>query len=325
MGDDEYGPATQARAKWDFVPEEASGLALTADDELEVWPTDKGWWFARKRRGGYEGYVPRDYVRVEGRHAEAAFPGISARVAAISPRHAEPPPNDDEDELQLALALSLSEAEAASARPPRSPGTPISPALSEVVEVLTPPARASAPPPSPSFTEARRPAAAPPPPPPLFDAEALADAALAEVLPPPAPPLPPREPEAMPSPESKPTSPRDGGPRRQSLLKSARRSIRRSLGIPKPAKASPAEVARLRRQAAAAEAEATRLRGALEAVPLDESTECQVCMARAKDTALVPCGHVLCADCVTRANEERIVEECPVCRETVQSTMRVYI
>ena len=68
------------------------------------------------------------------------------------------------------------------------------------------------------------------------------------------------------------------------------------------------------------------LRGALEAsTPLDESTECQVCMARAKDTALVPCGHVLCADCVTRANEERIVEECPVCRETVQSTMRVYI
>ena len=308
MGDDEYGPATAARAKWDFVPEEPSGLALTADDELEVWPTDKGWWFARKKRGGYEGYVPRDYVRVEGRHAEAAFPGISARVAAISPRHAEPPRNDDEDELQLALALSLSEAEAASARPPprpaSSPRSPPSPALSEVVEVLTPPTRASAPPPSPSFTEARRPAAAPPPPPPLFDAEALADAALAEVLPPAAPPF----------------------PRRQSLLKSARRSIRRSLGIPKPAKASPAEVARLRRQAAAAEAEATRLRGALEAsTPLDESTECQVCMARAKDTALVPCGHVLCAQCVTRANEERIVEECPVCRETVQSTMRVYI
>ena len=233
MGDDEYGPATQARAKWDFVPEEPSGLALTADDELEVWPTDKGWWFARKKRNGYEGYVPRDYVRVEGRHAEAAFPGISARVAAISPRHDERPRNDDDDELQLALALSLSEAEAA--RPPRrsalSPRSPPSPALSEVVEVLTPPARASAPPPSPSFTEARR------PPPPPFDAEALADAALAEVLPPAAPPLPPREPEAMPSPESKPTSPRDGGPRRQSLLKSARRSIRRSLGIPKPAKA----------------------------------------------------------------------------------------
>ena len=291
MGDDEYGPATAARAKWDFVPEEPSGLALTADDELEVWPTEKGWWFARKKRGGYEGYVPRDYVRVEGRHAEAAFPGLSARVATISPRRAEPPRSDDDDELQLALALSLSEAEAASARPPprpvSSPRSPPSPALSEVVEVLTPPTRASAPPPSPSFTEARR----PPPPPPLelFDAEALADAALAEVLPPAAPPLPPREPEAMPSPESKPTSPRDGGPRRQSLLKSARRSIRRSLGIPKPAKASPAEVARLRRQAAAAEAEATRLRGALEAsTPLDESTECQVCMARAKDTALVP-------------------------------------
>ena len=100
MGDDEYGPATAARAKWDFVPEEPSGLALTADDELEVWPTEKGWWFARKKRGGYEGYVPRDYVRVEGRHAEAAFPGISARVAEISPRHEEPAPREDhEDEL----------------------------------------------------------------------------------------------------------------------------------------------------------------------------------------------------------------------------------
>lgn len=115
MGDDEYGPATAARAKWDFVPEEPSGLALTADDELEVWPTEKGWWFARKKRGGYEGYVPRDYVRVEGRHAEAAFPGLAARVATISPRRAEPPRNDDDDELQLALALSLSEAEAATA------------------------------------------------------------------------------------------------------------------------------------------------------------------------------------------------------------------
>ena len=74
---------------------------------------------------------------------------------------AEQPPNDHEDELQLALALSLSEAEAAAARTPRrpvrSPRSPPSPALSEVVEVLTPPTRASAPPPSPSFTEARRP------------------------------------------------------------------------------------------------------------------------------------------------------------------------
>ncbi len=40
----------------------------------------------------------------------------------------------------------------------------------------------------------------------MMPTEALADAALAEVLPPPAPPLPSREPEAMPSPESKPTS-----------------------------------------------------------------------------------------------------------------------
>jgi len=310
MGDEDYGPATQATAKWDFAPAEAGGLVLTTDDELDVWPTDKGWWFARQQQSGAEGYVPRDYVRVRGRHAEAAFPGMRAHVAAVSPGRA-PPTAGTDDDLQLALALSLNEAEAVRTPPP---------ALSKVA---TPRPRASAPPSSPSFAEAwPPPSTAPPLPPPdvvSFDAEALA-----EVPPPAPPPLPPRDPPgSTPAPEPKPTSPK-------SLLKSARRSIRRSLGIPKSAKASPAEVARLRQQAADAEAEASRLRGALDRAsslqePLDETTECQVCMARAKDTALVPCGHVLCAQCVTRSNDERLVEECPVCRETVRSTMRVYI
>ena len=305
MGDEDYGPSTQATAKWDFAPAEASGLVLATDDELDVWPTEKGWWFARQQQSGAEGYVPRDYVRVRGRHAEAAFPGMRAHVAAASPGPRTPAAGTDDD-LQLALALSLSEAEAV-----RTP------------EVATPRPRASAPLSSPSFAEARPPPSmAPPLPPPdvvSFDAEALA-----EVPPPAPPPLPPRDPPgSTPPPEPKPTSPK-------SLLKSARRSIRRSLGIPKSAKASPAEVARLRQHAAAAEAEASRLRGALDRAsslqePLDETTECQVCMARAKDTALVPCGHVLCAQCVTRSNDERLVEECPVCRETVRSTMRVYI
>ena len=58
---------------------------------------------------------------------------------------------------------------------------------------------------------------------------------------------------------------------------------------------------------------------------LDESRECPICLERPKDTALVPCGHVLCGSCVGLANAEKIVDECPVCRETVRETMRVYL
>ena len=48
-------------------------------------------------------------------------------------------------------------------------------------------------------------------------------------------------------------------------------------------------------------------------------------MERAKDTALVPCGHVLCGVCVSKANDSRIVDECPVCRVAVRSTMRIFL
>ena len=54
-------------------------------------------------------------------------------------------------------------------------------------------------------------------------------------------------------------------------------------------------------------------------------SECLVCMERPKDTALVPCGHVLCSVCVVRANDSRICDVCPICRVDVKSTMRVFI
>ena len=191
-----------------------------------------------------------------------------------------------------------------------------SPALSEVVEVLTPPARASAPPPAPPSPR-RRPAAAPPPPPPLFDAEALADAALAEV--------PPRrrlehrchEQAMLRALESKPTS-RDGGPAAPEFAQVRAAEHSAELCIPQLAKAlagrgraSPAPVA-------AAAAEATRLRGALGAVLLEESMECQVCMATRQGYRaglMWPAP----AHCVTRARMSRIVKRRSRVPYTVQS------
>ena len=48
-------------------------------------------------------------------------------------------------------------------------------------------------------------------------------------------------------------------------------------------------------------------------------------MENRKDTALVPCGHVLCSACVARANDTKICDECPICRVAVRSTMRVFL
>ena len=48
---------------------------------------------------------------------------------------------------------------------------------------------------------------------------------------------------------------------------------------------------------------------------------CQICMddAAAKDTALIPCGHLMCAACA-----ERVQDQCPFCSERPAKRMRVY-
>ena len=74
-----------ARARWEFTPDEANGLALAADEVVGVWPTESSWWFARKP-GGAEGYVPRSFVRVEDDRNEAYFSAAGARSPVATRR-----------------------------------------------------------------------------------------------------------------------------------------------------------------------------------------------------------------------------------------------
>ena len=47
--------------------------------------------------------------------------------------------------------------------------------------------------------------------------------------------------------------------------------------------------------------------------------ECVVCMAKPPSHVLIPCGHLcMCGHCSVA------LEQCPICRVRVQSTMRVY-
>ena len=81
----DWGPPVPARARWEFTPDEANGLALAADEVVGVWPTESSWWFARKP-GGAEGYVPRSFVRVEDDRNEAYFSAAGAHSPVATRR-----------------------------------------------------------------------------------------------------------------------------------------------------------------------------------------------------------------------------------------------
>ena len=51
------------------------------------------------------------------------------------------------------------------------------------------------------------------------------------------------------------------------------------------------------------------------------TNECPCCLERDRDTACVPCGHTMCSHCVGQF----VGKECPVCREDVKATMKVFL
>jgi hypothetical protein len=55
-----------------------------------------------------------------------------------------------------------------------------------------------------------------------------------------------------------------------------------------------------------------------------EETQCVVCFDAPKDHLIVPCGHMcVCAECAEQLNKT-ITPTCPVCREPIQQTVKVF-
>ena len=51
-------------------------------------------------------------------------------------------------------------------------------------------------------------------------------------------------------------------------------------------------------------------------------SECKICFEKPIESALLPCGHsLLCTDCALALTPPL----CPVCRETVESVLRIFI
>ncbi|KAL6585195.1 hypothetical protein OROMI_004484 [Orobanche minor] len=66
-------------------------------------------------------------------------------------------------------------------------------------------------------------------------------------------------------------------------------------------------------------------------VALDEEPEdvsdgelCVVCLLRRRRSAFIPCGHLVCCQRCALAVEREVSPKCPVCRQTIRSSVRIY-
>ena len=58
----------------------------------------------------------------------------------------------------------------------------------------------------------------------------------------------------------------------------------------------------------------------------NNSHECPICMeTREKYYTLIPCGHVLCSDCVYKIKKKRKKNKCFICRRKAKKKFRIYL
>lgn len=56
-----------------------------------------------------------------------------------------------------------------------------------------------------------------------------------------------------------------------------------------------------------------------------EEMQCGVCMLNEKDTALIPCGHMVCGDCAKNIVGLGNTNKCPFCRRPIDSKYKIFV
>ncbi|GMQ08160.1 hypothetical protein CsSME_00052014 [Camellia sinensis var. sinensis] len=51
---------------------------------------------------------------------------------------------------------------------------------------------------------------------------------------------------------------------------------------------------------------------------------CVICLMRRRRSAFVPCGHLVCCQRCALSVERDLAPKCPVCRQTIRSSVRIY-
>ncbi|XP_047963042.1 E3 ubiquitin-protein ligase SPL2-like isoform X1 [Salvia hispanica] len=61
-----------------------------------------------------------------------------------------------------------------------------------------------------------------------------------------------------------------------------------------------------------------------EAEAIPDGELCVICLTRRRRSAFVPCGHLVCCQRCALSVERDIAPKCPLCRQTIQSSVRIY-
>ncbi|XP_042023924.1 E3 ubiquitin-protein ligase SPL2-like [Salvia splendens] len=61
-----------------------------------------------------------------------------------------------------------------------------------------------------------------------------------------------------------------------------------------------------------------------EAEAIPDGELCVICLMRRRRSAFVPCGHLVCCQRCALSVEREIAPKCPLCRQTIQSSVRIY-
>ncbi|CAK9179881.1 unnamed protein product [Ilex paraguariensis] len=51
---------------------------------------------------------------------------------------------------------------------------------------------------------------------------------------------------------------------------------------------------------------------------------CVICLVRRRRSAFIPCGHLVCCQRCAQSVECEEAPTCPVCRQTIQNSVRIY-
>lgn len=55
-----------------------------------------------------------------------------------------------------------------------------------------------------------------------------------------------------------------------------------------------------------------------------EGMLCVICLMRRRRSAFVPCGHLVCCPRCALSVERDLTPKCPVCRQTIHNSVRIY-
>lgn len=57
---------------------------------------------------------------------------------------------------------------------------------------------------------------------------------------------------------------------------------------------------------------------------IPEGELCGICLTRRRRSAFIPCGHLVCCQRCALSIEHEVSPKCPLCRQSIRTSVRIY-